>query len=38
MNKRNKNTQELENILMGTHPRDFEKFYNENKKGTNPDN
>ena len=32
MNKKNKNTQELENILLGTHPRDFEKFYNENKK------
>lgn len=32
MNKKNKNTQELENILMETHPRDFEKFYNENIK------
>lgn len=32
MNKKNKNTQELENILMETHPRDFEKFYNENTK------
>lgn len=32
MNKKNKNTQELENILMETYPRDFEKFYNENTK------